>query len=413
MGGTWVIGAGLSVIGNLASQLGVNIQKYSFMQNERLQESESKAYMKQPYVSFFFCFVLCLFLGLISNFFLITFLFICRLWKFGFVLVFIGNIADFIALSMAAQTIVAPIASFTLISNVCFAHFWLRETVSWRDILGTLLIIVGATLSVAFGDHTETKFTLEEIEKFWVGRAFLCYIILITVCEIVLFKLITKYTPIKKQLVETISRYENASALNKKNDMEWEDKIIKQLEQQYNKNEKLHSFSLCAFSGIAGAQSVLFGKMVSELIVTSITDENQMFHLLPYVFIVCMFIFVCTQIHFQAIALKFFDALYVVPVFQCFFVCVSTLGGVCFFKELDTFSAVQAAVFPIGLIITLSGVLLLSSRKMNRKIVKHVDECDLANVEISLPTDSSDINLKFELADLEDPKGLYSSLSNV
>lgn len=40
----------------------------------------------------------------------------------------------------------------------------------------------------------------------------------------------------------------------------------------------------------------------------------------------------------QALALSMFDALYVVPVFQCFFIGVSTLGGATYFQEFNNFS---------------------------------------------------------------------------
>lgn len=48
MGGSWAIGALLSVIGSVASNLGVNVQKYSFMKNAERSQKEQKKYTKQP-----------------------------------------------------------------------------------------------------------------------------------------------------------------------------------------------------------------------------------------------------------------------------------------------------------------------------------------------------------------------------
>jgi dihydrodipicolinate synthase/N-acetylneuraminate lyase len=42
----------------------------------------------------------------------------------GLGLVIFGSLGDFAALSMVAQSIVAPLASTTLVTNVIFAHFW-------------------------------------------------------------------------------------------------------------------------------------------------------------------------------------------------------------------------------------------------------------------------------------------------
>lgn len=47
MANYWYIGAILSMIGSIASNLGVNVQKYSFMQTERLPEAQRKPYYKQ------------------------------------------------------------------------------------------------------------------------------------------------------------------------------------------------------------------------------------------------------------------------------------------------------------------------------------------------------------------------------
>jgi hypothetical protein len=57
-----------------------------------------------------------------------------------------------------------------------------------------------------------------------------------------------------------------------------------------------------------------------------------------YVFLVAMFCTIFAQLHFLALALSMFDALYVVPVFQCFFIGVSTLGGATYFQEFNKFS---------------------------------------------------------------------------
>ena len=41
---------------------------------------------------------------------------------------------------MAAQSIVAPIGSVTLVANLFFAHYWLHEQLSRRDIAVRLLL---------------------------------------------------------------------------------------------------------------------------------------------------------------------------------------------------------------------------------------------------------------------------------
>ena len=80
-----------------------------------------------------------------------------------------GAIGDFAAYGLAPQTIVTPMGSMALVANVCFAHFWLGEEASKLDILGTIFIMVGATIAVAFGAHEEQCFTLEELLQLYLS----------------------------------------------------------------------------------------------------------------------------------------------------------------------------------------------------------------------------------------------------
>lgn len=52
------------------------------------------------------------------------------IWVLGLSLVVFGSIADFIALGFAAQTIVAPLGSLTLVTNVVFAPYFAGEKLS-------------------------------------------------------------------------------------------------------------------------------------------------------------------------------------------------------------------------------------------------------------------------------------------
>jgi hypothetical protein len=71
-----------------------------------------------------------------------------------------------------------------------------------------------------------------------------------------------------------------------------------------------------ALSGIFGGQSVLFAKSVAELIKTTANGENQFKNAGTYLIAICMFICIFSQIHWLAHGLQFFDAVYIVPVFQ-------------------------------------------------------------------------------------------------
>lgn len=82
--------------------------------------------------------------------------------------------------------------------------------------------------------------------------------------------------------------------------------------------------------------------------------------------LLAMFASVFLQIHWLAHGLQFFDAVFIVPVFQCFFISVSIFGGGVYFKEFARMSTLSLAMFFLGAAITISGVYLLSHRDMHK-----------------------------------------------
>lgn len=192
----------------------------------------------------------------------------CGSWALGLALVIFGSLGDFAALGLAAQSIVAPIGSITLVTNVMFAHWGLKEPLSRRDIFGTCLIILGSTLSVAFGNHASHEYTLNQLKELYEQTGFIVYACLLASSVLILYVIIKKLEPTKRELVNKCNEYEAAIlACPRDPDLiQALDERIAFLEIKYEPYEKIHPFAYCALSGCLGAQSILFGKMVSKAI---------------------------------------------------------------------------------------------------------------------------------------------------
>ena len=150
-------------------------------------------------------------------------------------------------------------------------------------------------------------------------------------------------------------------------------------------------------AGIFGSQSVLQAKAVALLFRTTLNGENQFFDVLTYVFLVLMIITIMIQTNYLATSLKYFDALYVVPVFQCFWISGSTVGGAIFYGEYKSFSTLQFVLFPLGVIITLTGVFILSNRDMTRSVKDEENhsegsDSDVKNAERASPDATVPLN---------------------
>ena len=51
---------------------------------------------------------------------------------------------------------------------------------------------------------------------------------------------------------------------------------------------------------------------------------------------------------------------------QCFFIVVTIIGGAVYFKELSSFDLLQFIMFPVGVLLILIGIFLLSQRNMSK-----------------------------------------------
>lgn len=146
-----------------------------------------------------------------------------------------------------------------------------------------------------------------------------------------------------------------------------------------------------------GAQTCLFAKGTAELLKTTISGNNQvrwerracaacgwcghcslcllgaqLIYPVTYVILLCMLATIFLQTHWLATGmpaaaapvaravslsrrprsgLQYFDALYIVPVFQCFFISVSVAGGGVYYGEFRNFSALQAVCFFLGILV--------------------------------------------------------------
>lgn len=72
------------------------------------------------------------------------------IWVLGFLVFVLGNVLDFVALKYAPQSLVAPLGSMSLVTNVIVAPWMNKEHRSWKDFLGVLIIVAGAVVVVVF-----------------------------------------------------------------------------------------------------------------------------------------------------------------------------------------------------------------------------------------------------------------------
>ncbi|RLO04035.1 hypothetical protein DYB28_012834, partial [Aphanomyces astaci] len=142
----WYVGVILGIGASVCTNMGVNLQKYSFMRETKKPAATKRGYLRQP------------------------------LWMLGLWLVIFGSLGDFGALGFIPQSLAVPVGGSTIVANVFFAHKFLHEAFSRRDGIGTSLILTGIVVVAAFADKSNGCHTLDQLIALYSQPAFVVYV---------------------------------------------------------------------------------------------------------------------------------------------------------------------------------------------------------------------------------------------
>jgi hypothetical protein len=81
-------------------------------------------------------------------------------WLLGMIVFVLGNFCNFAAFNFAAQSLLAPLGSFSLVCNVIIAPILNGEVWTWKDVVGVILIIAGSTIVVIFAGFPPKDYNL-------------------------------------------------------------------------------------------------------------------------------------------------------------------------------------------------------------------------------------------------------------
>ncbi|KAJ9459101.1 hypothetical protein DIPPA_07998 [Diplonema papillatum] len=93
------------------------------------------------------------------------------------------------------------------------------------------------------------------------------------------------------------------------------------------------------------------------------------------IFLVPTVVCVWFQIKYLNVALKIYcDAIFVLPVYQSFWICTGVGSGLIFYQEYRDITGMRIAGFIIGLTIALSGLAVLARRKSRPRAARRLDD---------------------------------------
>nr|XP_039271096.1 NIPA-like protein 2 isoform X2 [Styela clava] len=334
------IGVALAVSGNIMISLALSVQKYA---HNRLGD-EGK-----------YC--------------------LDKWWWLGMVMMGLGEFGNFMAYGYAPASLVAPLGSVAVLSNVFIAFIFLRETVTPHSIVGVSLVIIGSIFLISFSAFSQPQLDVPTIYEYLKAWSFLLYIGIEIVALGILFYL------------------------------------------YFYKNVE-HLLILLLFVAIFASVTVISAKAVSTLL--SETIRSGVKYIANPVFWIMLFLLPVTtaiQIRFLNRAMQLYNVSDVVPVNFIFFTVSAILAGSIFYQEFYGVPFLRVFMFLFGCLLSFIGVYIISHKgktlpKCSCWCGKEEDTANIIeNKDKDDDTQLSDIEIEDE-NDLKIPESAETSSSN-
>ena len=142
----WALGITLCLLGAATTNLGLTLQKRSFLSNDAQPLSEQRSASKQP------------------------------LWLAGLGVFIIGQLLNLLAFGYTSQAVAATLGSFSLVTNGIFAPLLLRERLTRPIVLSIAIIVAGSIAVVMSSSRAPQDFALDELIDLLQRPLFVAYI---------------------------------------------------------------------------------------------------------------------------------------------------------------------------------------------------------------------------------------------
>ncbi|KAF9156946.1 hypothetical protein BG015_010111 [Linnemannia schmuckeri] len=241
-----------------------------------------------------------------------------KAWWTGMTLMILGECGNFMAYGYAAASIIAPLGTVALISNVILAPLMLREPFRRRDLLGIVIAIIGTVVVVINSKENEIKLTPETMAAALLQTQFLVYFIISCVALGVLIS-----------LSDTIGSE--------------------------------YIFIDLSVVAIFGGYTVLATKGVSSLL--SLSFYKMFTYPISYLLVFVLVSTAVLQIKFLNKSLQRFDSTQVIPTQFVLFTTSAIIGSGILYNDFDEMDFNKGLHFLTGCCMTFLGVYFITSHR--------------------------------------------------
>lgn len=258
----------------------------------------------------------------------------------------LGSMMHVTSLGFGPSALLNPMEGLTLVANALSAPVLLGERLTTVDIIGTVVIVIGITMVVIFGPHSETTNTMDELlDRFNWCSDVICDHAFVLWSVGVWGITIAAYTG--AQYMEYINRRDDVNM----------DGSLKP------RGATFLAMTYTNIKGVMGGFTMLFGKIMMEAL-----DGAYFGRWETYLFIFVFIAFNFGMEYWRQKALNLFSTMYAVPLMQVSLVVMSVMTGGIFFSEFNNLETLDMIMFFSGVAIICIGVAILSMVSESRKL---------------------------------------------
>ena len=372
----WLLGVVLCLCGAAFTNLGLTLQKLSFIRTDALHPPPSSSpppACLQP------------------------------LWLLGFSIFLVGQVGGMIAMGFSSQSVVATLGSFSLVTNCIFAPLILKEQLSWVMALSVGIIMLGSGVVVLSSNHDNQDYTLDELTALFKRDLFVVYMAVLTLCLALCGWMMVREQRkaqaraaggggVEAVVVEGEVETGDAAGSDSESpavvslslpssprkpllspsasfeSTESEDSGDSRSPTTTPLTPPLSSFTPTLTAAILSSISVLLGKCTMQLIKTSVTTPaNQFTSPISFVISAVFITAAVGSVHLLNVGLRRGTALFVVPFYYVSSTSLAIVGGLVYFEEFARFTALQMVVFFGGVGLTVLGVWISTRGQMEEE----------------------------------------------
>lgn len=163
--------------------------------------------------------------------------------------------------------------------------------------------------------------------------------------------------------------YTEAPSVTSKNKVKPNSRKAKYIAKASYANFSSRPFYYGFIAGGFGALQNIFFKSAGVLTKTSVIEggESAWTTAYPYVFLITVAILAISQLSFLNKGMARYDAILILPLYNACYIFLSVSMGALYFGEFDNFDLLQSILFPVGVFITVLGILLFIFKPRENK----------------------------------------------